>query len=904
LAETVAELSIVIRARNAANAVLKKIGKDFGGLIKQAQKYRAELADVGKKLLLVGVAASALFIGSAVVFNNLEQEMANVRKTTGLTRVEISGLKKEFIDLSKRIPVSARELASIGAIAGQLGIQGTKNILSFTETVAQFATVTDFTAEEAAENLARLSNILKLPIRDVRRLAGVINELENTTTAKAPVIADFMQRIAVSGRQINLSTPAIAALSATLVDLGFKAELGGTAVSATFTKMISDADKFGKQMGLTAEEFRASLEKDAIGTIIKWAESIQNLPTEQLIAQFDEVGISGTRALQVFGALTKGSEKLKKNVKTANDEFKLGTSLLKEFSIFIATTWKQTEILRNKISALANFIGKTLNPAWLKAVEIGGQVTEFFDALDDSTKRNIVTFGLWVTSMALVIGSFSLVATAIVPLVIVLGALGVAATPIAVVLGAIALVTAIAVNQFVNLGEQSDKVKKKLEGQERALKFLTDEGKKLTAQYLAVTDSQKAVGVGLDKTTNKLAKVNKAFATLDLDSEKSIRDQIKKINDALETLRVSGVASVNELDRAEARAANQTRELFKALDPEKVEMVKTSFEKLTSALGEMDQAQLRVLNSQKELLSLQIDAAQKRVDGILGIIAVEDELAGFKKEIADRGFSEEFKNFRLIEGLQKNLKNINRVDGEERITQLRKIADEAKLAVGKFKDGSFLETAAIKLVEDALKRLSTELKKQGNINPGRKISLQLKSAEGVVQDLRDEFKRLSEEIANIEAVIRITNQEQLIAEATRLRSQIEDKFSTAIVQDVIIRQRFETTGQSINSSVGRTKNSTGDLPGFNLKSLFQEQNFPSFAKGIRFVPRDMTANIHQGEGVLTAQENREFLGGTIGSRTISFGDINIYPATSTEAPEVTARKIRAELQRIDERRSN
>jgi len=363
-------------------------GFDKAGLkIKRA----AEFAGTAVKRFTV-IAGLGLAAGLGVTIKrtiDLEKSMLSVRKTTGLSAKTIDTLRKDFINLSTAIPISARELAEIGAVAGQLGIQNAPDILKFTETIAKVATVTNFTAEEAATSLARIANVFKIPIAEIENLAGVMNELENTTTAKVPQIADFMRRLGPASLQIGLSASEVAGLSATLIDLGFRAELAGTAVSNTFANMIKKADVFGKQMGLTAAEFRLAIQKDGIGTIQKWAEAISKLPADQVIAQFEAVGISGSRARLVFNALSNSTELMGKNLKTASDEVKRGTSLQKEFDIFISGTASKLRLLGNRLGQAAFAIGDVLLPVVNDLIKTaGGDLQKILDGVADKFTKN------------------------------------------------------------------------------------------------------------------------------------------------------------------------------------------------------------------------------------------------------------------------------------------------------------------------------------------------------------------------------------------------------------------------------------------------------------------------------------------------------------------------------------
>jgi hypothetical protein len=64
---------------------------------------------------------------------------------------------------------------------------------------------------------------------------------------------------------------------------------------------------------------------------------------------------------------------------------------------------------------------------------------------------------------------------------------------------------------------------------------------------------------------------------------------------------------------------------------------------------------------------------------------------------------------------------------------------------------------------------------------------------------------------------------------------------------------------------------TNFVTGLDFKSLF-----PSFDVGTPYVQQDMLANIHKGERILTAEENRRFSSGQMGGIKVTGPLFNVY----------------------------
>ena len=130
------------------------------------------------------VTALTLGIRAAVRgFADYENRLIGVGKTTGIAGADLEMLGAEVRLLARDLPVATTELLEIAQAAGQLGVQGTDNILIFTRTVGQLGLASNLAGEEAATTLARLLSVTGESVAEVDRLGSVIVRLGNNFAA-------------------------------------------------------------------------------------------------------------------------------------------------------------------------------------------------------------------------------------------------------------------------------------------------------------------------------------------------------------------------------------------------------------------------------------------------------------------------------------------------------------------------------------------------------------------------------------------------------------------------------------------------------------------------------------------------------------------------------------------------
>jgi len=315
-------------------------------------------------------------------FVSFEDALFEVRKTANLTIDQMYELGNALTKLSKDVPMAATALANIASEAGRLGISGTQNLVSFTEAVAKLSIATTLTADQAAEALAKIREAFGLPVTEIENLGAVINELENTTAATTEEIVSAMKNIGAAGKMMGFTVDQAAALSATLVAAGMAGERAGTRLRRTFQQLAANASKITKFMGDQGKAWAEALETDPMQALMMYLKKLNEIPSrvERMEVAHKHFGeIAGF----AIATLAENYPQLVKNMETAHEELKWGTSLQKEYSIAITKTSAKLQVFQNRAEAARRELGEALQPSLLSLKSILVAVEEQLAAAAD-----------------------------------------------------------------------------------------------------------------------------------------------------------------------------------------------------------------------------------------------------------------------------------------------------------------------------------------------------------------------------------------------------------------------------------------------------------------------------------------------------------------------------------------
>jgi len=320
------------------------------------------------------IGAAGLVYGLSSVVSQamaFEDQFAQVRKTMDGTREELDQVALDMRQLATEIPVTTTELNRIATVAGQLGISA-ENVVGFTEVVSQLSVTTNLTAEQAAIDFARLSNILGKPIDEVGELGNLAVRLGNNFAAQETEIMEFAQRIGGVGTQMGMTVDEIMALSAALPALGLRPEMGGTAITRIMVEIQAAVTEAGEKLaifaetaGMSADEFAAAWRADPADALLTFTAGVGELDDRGVDA-FETVAdldLSMIRTQDTMLRLAGGTEVYADALAIASDEMEAQSANQIEFDKRLDTTRSQLEIFKNNVREAAIELGGPLNEA-------------------------------------------------------------------------------------------------------------------------------------------------------------------------------------------------------------------------------------------------------------------------------------------------------------------------------------------------------------------------------------------------------------------------------------------------------------------------------------------------------------------------------------------------------------
>lgn len=299
-------------------------------------------------------------------FATMDQEMANVRKFTGMTAGQVEELNEEFKKMDTR--TSREDLNKLAQEAGRLGKTSSEDVMGFVRAADKINVALDDLGDGATLTLSKLTGVFGYEQQygteqSLLKVGSVINELSQNCSASAPYLADFASRMGGVGAQAKMTIPQIMSFGAVLDANGQQVEASSTALQQVIVRMMQEPAKYAKVAGLDVKKFTDMLKTDVNGALIMFLETLQQAGGMDVLSpMFKDMGENGSRAISALSTLATHIDEVKAQQEAANIAFQEGTSIDKEFSVQNNTVQASLEKFKKAAQDIRVELGEKLSP--------------------------------------------------------------------------------------------------------------------------------------------------------------------------------------------------------------------------------------------------------------------------------------------------------------------------------------------------------------------------------------------------------------------------------------------------------------------------------------------------------------------------------------------------------------
>lgn len=374
-----AELQKKAAQLEKVDAELANVRREMNLTKVTSQTMASQFANAMNKYFLAATAAIASFaslimgVKKAIsTFAEWDDKLADVQKTTTLSRDQVVDLNEEFRKIDTR---SAQlELLDLARVAGKLGLSTEKDVEGFVKAADKIKVALSEDlggdVEESINAVGKLVDIFKVKQEfgieeGMLKTGSAINALGAASTANEAYLVEFTKRVAGVAPTAGISIDKILGLGATLDQLGQQSEVASTVFSQIIPDMFRNTATYAEVAGMSVSDFSDLLKKDANEALIRMLEGLNgnNAGMEHMVKVMDDLGIEGKRSISVLGVLANNVDILRESQALSNEEFRKGTSLTEEFNTKNNTMQARLEKARKSLYNVSVELGENLAPA-------------------------------------------------------------------------------------------------------------------------------------------------------------------------------------------------------------------------------------------------------------------------------------------------------------------------------------------------------------------------------------------------------------------------------------------------------------------------------------------------------------------------------------------------------------
>lgn len=369
------------------NTGTDKLKKFTDGLDKASEKT----TNFGKKASVISAGVAGIGAAGVAAFKEVDAGMDNVVKATGATGETAKELEAIYKNLSSSINKDFTEIGSaLGEVNTRFQFTG-KELETCTMQFLEFSKINNIDTTQAVQLVSRAMGDAGIEAKNYSELLDMLTSAAQASGIGIDKLTELLTKYGAPMRALGFDTKeAIAIFS--------QWELAGVNTEIAFSGMKAAIGKWGKEGKDARVEFKKTLDE---------------------IAKAPNIAKATSKSIEVFGQ--KAGPDLADAIQGGRFEYDKFLKILDGSGGVVDSTFNQVQdgtdkaaIAMNSLKVTSSEFGsvilQSLTPTFENISKVLSNCTKWLNGLDDSTKSNVVTAGMFVAAIG--------------PVLIVLGSLG------------------------------------------------------------------------------------------------------------------------------------------------------------------------------------------------------------------------------------------------------------------------------------------------------------------------------------------------------------------------------------------------------------------------------------------------------------------------------------------------
>lgn len=388
--------------RSLNSGTIERGSKEWRTMTEQLRRCKQQLSDVRREMDAAGSSSDRFaawgqkWVGIATTFTlgknlasqvvgtarqyvqayaTMQEAEANVMKYTGMTKEQVADLNEELKKMDTRTP--REQLNALAGEAGRLGITSKEGLLEFVDAADKInVALGEDLGEDAVLNIGKLAQMFgedeTKGLRGAMLATGsTVNAVAQSCSASEPFLVQFAARVAGAAHQAGIAQTDILGFAAAMDENMLREETSATAYQKILIKMNTDTEKFANAAGLELSSFSKLLKEDANEALLQFAEGLSKKGgLADLAPIFGDLKTEGAGVSTVLSVMAGKADEIREHQKLANEAYREGTSILKEFNVQNTTDQAKLEKGRKRLDEISIKLGKQLLPIMSNGIHL------------------------------------------------------------------------------------------------------------------------------------------------------------------------------------------------------------------------------------------------------------------------------------------------------------------------------------------------------------------------------------------------------------------------------------------------------------------------------------------------------------------------------------------------------